>query len=482
MGTEALIARHDGTIVRWRSGDCKAVARAIAPVWLPIIAGTRYNSRVARCEGQVNRVLDIKAIRENPGDVLRQLRRRDPEARLDEMLELDRRRRELIRESEELKRQRNEASEEIARLKQAGEDEEAEQRIGQMKGIADRVKGLEEDLAGVEEKLQDLLARLPNIPHESVPDGDRDEDKIVIREHRERPALGFEPVHHLDLGKALGILDFPRAARIAGSRFPLYRGWGARLEMALVTFFWDFHLEHTGYIPILPPYLGNSESMYTASQLPKFQDDVYHVERDDLYLNPTAETLLCNLHRGEILPGEELPLDYMAYTACFRREAGAPGEEERGLIRMHQFNKVELFKFTTAEDSYDELEKLVGDAEAVLQALDLHYRVALLPAGDMGAQCAKTYDLEVWVPSQERYYEVSSCSNCTDYQARRGSIRYRPRREAKPQFAHTLNGSGLATSRLLASILETNQQQDGSVLIPEAIQEYVGTDAIRPPR
>ena len=423
-------------------------------------------------------MLDLKMIRENPEELERRLKTRDPKITLKPLLELDERRRELIQRVESLKHERNEASQEIARLKREGREDEAQKRIQAMRAIADEIKRLDDELADIEQQIRDILINLPNVPHESVPVSFSKEDKIVVRQYKERPELGFEPKHHLDLGQELGILDFPRAARIAGSRFPMYVGWGARLEMALIQFFWDFHFTKTGYTPVFPPYLGNPETMFTAAQLPKFQDDVYYIEKDELYLNPTAETLLCSLHRNEILSAEELPKKYMAYTACFRREAGAAGEEERGLIRMHQFNKVELFKFTTPETSFDELELLVKDAEAVLQALDIHYRVVLLPTGDMAAQSAKTYDLEVWIPSRNRYYEVSSCSNCTDYQARRGNIRYRPAPKAKPEYVHTLNGSGLATSRLMACILETCQQPDGSVVIPEVLRDYVGTDVI----
>jgi seryl-tRNA synthetase len=424
-------------------------------------------------------MLDLKVIREQPKETEKKLKSRDATLSLDPLLELDERRRKLIQEVESLKHQRNEASEEIARLKGAKREAEAQQRIRQMRQIAERIKTLEGDLTAVEQELNDLLIRLPNLPHESVPVSMHKEDKIIVREYKTKPRLDFEPKHHLELGEALGLLDFPRAARIAGARFPLYKGWGARLEMALIQFFLDFHFRHGGYTPILPPYVGNPETMFTASQLPKFKEDVYFIEKDNLYLNPTAETLLCSLHRGEILEADQLPLKYMAYTACFRREAGAAGEEERGLLRMHQFNKVELFKFTSAQSSFEELESLVRDAEAVLQKLDLHYRVVLLPTGDMAAQSAKTYDLEVWIPSQKRYYEVSSCSNCTDYQARRGEIRYRPTPAAKPEFVHTLNGSGLATSRLMSALLETNQRPDGSVIVPEVLREYVGESVIR---
>jgi len=422
-------------------------------------------------------MLDIKAIRENADAIEAQLRRRDPDASLAEVVRLDERRRALIQEVEELKAQRNESSKRVAELKRDGKGGEAERLIGEMGEVADRIKQLDGEQRGVDERLEGLLARLPNLPHESVPTSLKKEDKVVVRSFGDKPE--GEPPHHLEIGERLGLLDFPRAAAIAGSRFPMYVGWGARLEMALIQFFWHFHCTETGYTPVFPPFLGNSASMYTASQLPKFQDDVYYVEKDDLYLNPTSETLLCNLHRDEILEAERLPLKYMAYTTCFRREAGAAGEEERGLIRMHQFNKVELFKFTDADSSFDELEGLVADAEAVLQALGVHYRLVLLPTGDMAGQSAKTYDLEVWIPSQGRYYEVSSCSNCTDYQSRRGDMRYRPEGGARPRFLHTLNGSGLATSRLFAALLETGWRADGSVRLPAALHELVGAEALR---
>jgi len=415
-------------------------------------------------------MLDIKAIRENFEQVEAQLKRRDPDASLTEVVRLDERRRALIQEVEALKAERNASSKRVAELKRAGKGEEAEALIEKMGEVADRIKQLDAEQREADARLEDLLARLPNLPHESVPTSLKKEDKVVVRPQG-------NPPHHLEIGERLRLLDFPRAAAIAGSRFPMYVGWGARLEMALIQFFWNFHCTNTGYTPVFPPFLGTSEAMYTASQLPKFKDDVYHIDKDDLYLNPTSETLLCNLHRDEIEAAGRLPLKYVAYTTCFRREAGAAGEEERGLIRMHQFNKVELFKFTDADSSFDELEGLVTDAEAVLQALGIHYRVVLLPTGDMAGQSAKTYDLEVWIPSQERYYEVSSCSNCTDYQSRRGTMRYRPEEGAHPRFLHTLNGSGLATSRLFAALLETGWE-DGVVRLPEALHALVGAKGL----
>jgi seryl-tRNA synthetase len=424
-------------------------------------------------------MLDLRSIRENPEFFEERLRTRDPDFQVKSVLELDLRRRDVLKDVEQLKHKRNEASDQIAKLKSEKKEEEAQSRITEMKAISDQIKSLDGDLALVDEELNSILSLLPNIPHESVPVSPNKDDKVMIREFGKKPELDFEPQHHLELGEALGMLDFARGAKIAGSRFPLYKGWGARLEMALIQYFWNFHITKTGYTPILPPYLGNAESMYTASQLPKFKDDVYFIEKDDLYLNPTSETLICNLHRDEMLAKEELPIKYSAFSACFRREAGAAGGEERGLIRVHQFNKVELFKFTEPENSFEELEGIVVDAEAVIQALGIHYQLQLLPTGDMAAQSAKTYDLEVWIPSQNRYYEVSSCSNCTDYQSRRGNIRFRRDRDAKPEFVHTLNGSGLATSRILVAILETNQQSDGSVIVPEVLRDYVGTDVIR---
>ncbi|MFQ5796972.1 MAG: serine--tRNA ligase [Candidatus Bipolaricaulia bacterium] len=409
----------------------------------------------------------------------RRLRTRDHTIRLDSLLELDQERRRLIQEVEALKYRRNVGSEEIGRLKSAGDEAEAQARIKEMGELARQIDNLDERLKQIEGEIHDLLARLPNLPHPSVPVSEQIEDKQVLKTYQESPTFDFPFKNHIELGESLGLLDFPRAAKIAGARFPMYRGLGAKLEMALIYFMFHYQVEENGYEPIFPPFLGNQESFFAASLLPKFQDDVYYIEKDDLYLNPTAEAILANLHRDEILSAEQLPLNYAGFTTCFRREAGSYGEEERGLIRIHQFNKVELFKFTEPECSYDELEHLIEDAEDILKALDLHYRVALLTTSDMAMQSAKTIDLEVWLPSQGRYYEVSSCSNCEDFQARRGNIRYRPEPKAKPRYVHMLNGSGLATSRLLAAILENNQQEDGSVIVPKVLQKDVGVDVIR---
>jgi seryl-tRNA synthetase len=426
-------------------------------------------------------MLDIKLIRENPQEVERRLRTRDESISLGPLLKLDEERRRLIAQVEQLKAQRNQATERIAQLKREKKESEAQALIAEMGQISDTIKSLDSKLAQLEQEIQDFLARLPNLPHESVPVSSNKGDKKILREFGQKPQFSFPFKNHIELGEQLGLLDFPRAAKIAGSRFPLYRGKGALLEMALISFMMRYHTEKNGYIPIFPPFLGNPESFFAAGQLPKFADQVYFCPEDKLYLNPTAEVLLANLHRDEILDGSQLPLKYCAYTACFRREAGTYGEEEKGLIRMHQFNKVELFKFTKPEESYQELESLVEDAEDILKELNVHYRVALLPTCDLAQQSAKTIDLEVWIPSQNRYYEVSSISNCEDFQARRGNIRFRREKGSKPEYVHTLNGSGLATSRLFVAILENNQQPDGSVLIPKPLQEYVGTDRLTPP-
>lgn len=418
-------------------------------------------------------MLDIRTIREDPEGVLVRLRRRDPEVDLSRILSLDEKRRGLIRKVEDLRRLRKQGSEEVARLQKEGHREEAQEKIAALKRLSDELKTLEEDLSRVEHALEEELLSLPNLPHDSVPTGTK-EEKVLLRSWGEPPEFPFPPRHHLELAKNLGLLDMERAAKITGARFPMYTGLGARLELVLITWMFELHVREHGYTPVLPPILANRTSFVVSGQLPKFEDELYHCEKDDLYLNPTAESLLVNLHRDEILSEEELPLRYVAYTPCFRREAGSYGEEQRGLIRVHQFNKVELFHYTTPERSYQDLEELVTHAERILQLLGLHYRVMLLPTQDLAQQSAKTIDIEVWLPGQGRYYEVSSCSNCEAYQARRGRIRYRPAEGGKPEFVHTLNGSGLATSRLFAAILEQNQREDGSVVLPEVLAERLG--------
>ena len=414
-------------------------------------------------------MLDIRQIRERREELEARLRTRDRSIDLAPIVKLDEERRRLIAEVEGLKAERNQGSQEVGRRKKEGED--ASDLLSHLAKVSDRIGELDAELRRLDQEIERRLSLLPNLPHPSAPTGP-EENKVILREFGERPEFDYPVKPHIEIGEEKGILDFTRAAAMTGSRFPMYIGMGARLEMALINFMFTHHARR-GYTPVLPPFLANEESFYVSSQLPKFADDIYRIERDGLYLNPTAESLLVNIHRGEIIPAEELPKRYVAYTPCFRREAGSYGEEERGLIRVHQFNKVELFKFTTPEDSYDELDSLIADAEGVLKELQIHYRVVLLTTEDMAQQAAKTIDIEVYLPAQGRYYEVSSCSNCEDFQARRGNIRYRPDPKGKPRFVHTLNGSGVATSRLMAAILENNQTEDGRVLIPEVLRPMV---------
>ena len=418
-------------------------------------------------------MLDIREIREDPDGVLTRLRRRDPSLDLSTVLSLDEERRGLVRKVEELRRRRKQGSEEVASLQAQGKREEAQDRIASLRALSEELKALEDRLSQVEAALWAELLSLPNLPHDSVPLGTK-EEKVLLRTWGQPQRFDFPPKHHVELGRKLGLLDFERAAKVTGARFPMYTGLGAMLELTLVHWMFELHVREHGYIPVLPPILANRTSFLVSGQLPKFAGELYHCEEDDLFLNPTAESLLVNLHRDEILAEEELPLRYVAYTPCFRREAGSYGEEQRGLIRVHQFNKVELFHYTTPERSYRDLEELVGHAEEVLKRLGLHYRVVLLPSQDLAQQSAKTIDIEVWLPGQGKYYEVSSCSNCEAYQARRGNIRFRPAGGGRPKFVHTLNGSGLATSRLFAAILEQNQRPDGTVVLPEALAELLG--------
>ena len=419
-------------------------------------------------------MIELRLIREHYEDIETRLRTRDASVDLSEILRLDEQRRELIADVERLKAERNKGSQEVGRRKRDGED--ADDLLAGLSDLSNRVSELDDTLRDTQTQIDGLLALLPNLPHESVPTGAKDE-YVVLKTVGDKPEPAFPIKNHLELAEMKGILDFPRAAMIAGAKFPMYVGAAAKLEMALIQFMFFRHANH-GYVPVIPPFMANSRSFYVSSQLPKFADDIYRCERDDLYLNPTAESLLVNLHQDEILEAGDLPKQYVAYTPCFRREAGSYGEEERGLIRMHQFNKVEMFKFTTPESSYDELDNVIADAEGILQALGMHYRVVLLTTQDMAQQATKTVDLEVYLPGQGRYYEVSSCSNCEAFQARRGNIRYRPGPKEKPQFVHTLNGSGLATSRLMAAILENNQAEDGSVQIPEVLQSIMGAETL----
>lgn len=416
-------------------------------------------------------MLDPKHLRENFESVEQRLATRGGAVTLDRFRELDSRRRELLREAESLKAVRNAASEEISRIK---DKSQAQPRIAEMREVSAKIKVLDDELRGVDDDLQAVILTIPNIPHESVPVGASEADNREVQKWGEPPRFGFTPRPHWEIGEGLGILDFERGAKLTGARFTLYRGAGARLERALINFMLDLHTEKHGYQETLPPFMVNRESMTGTGQLPKFEEDLFHLDGTDYYLIPTAEVPVTNIHRGEILKGSDLPLSYTAYTPCFRKEAGSYGKDVRGLIRQHQFNKVELVKFTHPSTSYAELERLLANAEEVLRQLGLHYRVVELCTGDMGFSAAKTYDIEVWLPAQDTYREISSCSNFEDFQARRASIRFREDDKAKPEFVHTLNGSGLAVGRTLVAILENYQQEDGTVMIPEALRPYMG--------
>lgn len=417
-------------------------------------------------------MLDIKFVRSKPEVVREALVKRGAKVSLDEFLTLEEQRRVRLVEVEQLKNLRNVVSEEIARLKKAGQN--PEELVSNMRNTSLRIKQLDEQVREVEENLQQILLGIPNIPHTSVPVGSSEEDNPVLRTWGEPPQFDFTPRPHWEIGESLDILDFARGVKIAGARFTVYKGLGARLERALINYMLDLHTEKHGYQEIFPPFMVNRQCMVGTGQLPKFEEDMFHVDKTDYFLVPTAEVPVTNLFRDEILEDKQLPIKLTAYTACFRAEAGAAGRDTRGLIRQHQFNKVELVKFSRPEDSYAELERLTADAEEVLQGLGLPYRVITLCTADIGFSSAKTYDLEVWLPSFNTYREISSCSNFEDFQARRANIRYRPGPKAKPQFVHTLNGSGVAVGRTVAAILENYQQADGSVVIPEALRPYMG--------
>ncbi len=420
-------------------------------------------------------MLDIKRLRTETEEVKAALARRKKEINIDEVLVLDEKRRALLYEAEQLKARQNEVSREIPKMKKAGEDTTA--ILAEMRELSDKVKALDAETRETEEAQENILLRIPNTPNPMVPDGDSDADNQELRRHGTPTEFPFEPKAHWDLGESLGILDFTSAAKITGARFTVYRGLGARLERAIISYFLDKHTLENGYTEILPPYMVHRNSMMGTGQLPKFEEDAFKVTNTDYFLIPTAEVPVTNLYREQILDGADLPIKHTAYSACFRAEAGSAGRDTRGLIRQHQFNKVELVKFTRPEDSYAELEKLTADAESVLQGLGLPYRVVRLCAGDLGFSSAMTYDLEVWMPSYGRYVEISSCSNFEDFQARRASIRYRDA-GGKAQLVHTLNGSGVAVGRTVAAILENFQQGDGSVVIPEVLRPYMGVDKI----
>ncbi|WP_457678565.1 serine--tRNA ligase [Thermovibrio sp.] len=426
-------------------------------------------------------MIDIKALRRKPERVKELLRRRDDvyAKMVDELLAVDSERRTLIKEVEELKARRNKLSKEIGALFKEGRKEEALKLKAEVEEISEKLKRLEKELKEIEEKFKRLILSIPNPPHPSVPVGEDESQNVVVRVWGDKPSFNFEPKPHWEVGEKLGILDFERAAKLAGSRFVVYKKWGAKLERALINFMLDLHTTEHGYEEVIPPYLVNTKTMTGTGQLPKFEEDLYKIEGEDLWLIPTAEVPLTNLHAGEIIPEKELPKYYTAYTPCFRKEAGAHGRDVRGIMRLHQFNKVELVKIVHPETSYQELEKLVREAERVLQLLKLHYRVVELCTGDLGFSAAKTYDIEVWIPSQNRYREISSCSNCEDFQARRAQIRFKDK-EGKTRLVHTLNGSGLAVGRTVIAILEQYQHEDGSVIVPEVLRDYLKTDRLSP--
>jgi len=416
-------------------------------------------------------MLDMKFLRNNFEEVKAKLEHRGEDlSELDTFGELDERRRTLIAETEQLKAKRNAATQEIAKLKK--EKQDAEPAIQEMRQVGEQIGKLDKELKEIEEKLEQVMFSIPNIPHESVPVGEDEEDNIVHRTWGEKPEFNFDIEAHWDIGTNLNILDFERAGKVTGSRFVFYKGLGARLERALLNFMMDYHADHHGYTEVLPPQIVNRMSMTGTGQLPKFEEDAFKLEDWDYFLIPTAEVPVTNYHRDEIML--DLPKKYVAYSANFRSEAGSAGRDTRGLIRQHQFNKVELVQFVKPEDSYDTLEELTGHAEKILQELELPYRVMSMCTGDLGFTAAKKYDLEVWIPSQDTYREISSCSNFEDFQARRAGIRFRRDQDAKPEYVHTLNGSGLAIGRTVAAILENNQQKDGSVKVPKALVPYMG--------
>ena len=423
-------------------------------------------------------MLDIKVIRENPQLVKDAMKKRnkDMDALVDEVLAIDVERRELTVKLDQLKQEQNAASREIPKIKKEGGDISA--IMARMNEIKETVKSGDVRLGELEEKQQKIMYEFPNIPNPTIPVGKDDSDNVEIRRWGEPTAFDFEPKAHWDVGADLGILDPETAAKVTGARFHFYKAAGARLERAVINFFLNTHTEH-GYTEVFPPFMVNRASMTGTGQLPKFEEDAFRLEREDYFLIPTAEVPVTNMHRSDILEGDQLPISYCAYSACFRAEAGSAGRDTRGLIRQHQFNKVELVKFADPETSYDELEKLTNDAERVLQLLGLPHRVVCLCSGDIGFSSAKTYDIEVWMPSYGRYVEISSCSNFEDFQARRAAIRFKRTAKDKAQLVHTLNGSGVAVGRTVAAILENYQNADGSVTVPEALRPYMGTDIIK---
>ncbi|MBR6299795.1 MAG: serine--tRNA ligase [Clostridia bacterium] len=420
-------------------------------------------------------MLDIRRIRQNPQELIEALKNRNSTIDLSEFLEKEEQRRALLSEAEALKARRNEESKRIAQIKREGGD--AQPIMDEMRALGDEIAAADEKLKDIEEYVNQFMLRLPNYPSPTTPIGKDDTENVEQRRWGTPRDFGWEPKAHWDIGTDLNILDFDAAAKISGARFTVYRGLGARLERAIINFYMDTHAAD-GYTEILPPYMVTRQTMTGTGQLPKFEEDAYKVDQDT-FLIPTAEVPVTNLYRDMILDGKDLPIRHCAYSACFRAEAGSAGRDTRGLIRQHQFNKVEMVKITKPEQSYEELESMTRQAEKVLQLLGLPYRVVALSTGDMGFSAAKTYDIEVWMPSYGRYVEISSCSNCEDFQARRAGIRYREDAKSKPQFCHTLNGSGVAVGRTVAAVLENYQNEDGSVTVPEVLRPYMGVDVIR---
>lgn len=435
-----------------------------------------YNN-VKKCiklKGQI-KMLDIKILRQEPEKIKEALKKRNNDLDITPAIELDKERRAILTDVEQKKAKQNEINKQIPQLKKAGEN--TDEIFAQMREVSAEIKADDEKVREIDEKLREFMLRIPNIPNENVPVGADDSENVEIRKFGEPRKFDFEPKAHWDIGTNLDILDFERGTKIAGTRFTVYKGLGARLERAVIQFFLNTHTEN-GYTEIFPPYMVNRASMTGTGQLPKFEEDAFKVTNNGFFLIPTAEVPVTNLHRDEILDGEKLPIKYCAYSACFRAEAGSAGRDTRGLIRQHQFNKVELVKFVNPETSYDELEKLTNDAEKLLQLLNIPYRVVCLSTGDLGFSSAKTYDIEVWMPSYGRYVEISSCSNFEDYQARRANIRFKNGPKDKAQFVHTLNGSGLAVGRTVAAILENYQNEDGTITVPQVLVPYMGTDTI----
>lgn len=421
-------------------------------------------------------MLDIKVLRNEPEKIVEALKKRNNDLDIAPAIELDKQRRELLSDVEQKKAKQNEITKKVPQMKKAGED--TTELFKEMKELSTEIKADDEKVRDIDAKLRDYMLRIPNIPNESCPVGNDDQDNLEIRRNGTPREFTFDPKAHWDIGTNLDILDFERGTKIAGTRFTVYKGLGARLERSVIQYFLNTHIDR-GYTEIFPPYMVNRASMTGTGQLPKFEEDAFKVVNNGFFLIPTAEVPVTNLHRDEILSGDQLPIKYCAYSACFRAEAGSAGRDTRGIIRQHQFNKVEMVKFVKPETSYDELESLTNDAENLLQGLGIPYRVVCLSTGDLGFSSAKTYDVEVWMPSYNRYVEISSCSNFEDYQARRANIRYKETPKSKAQFVHTLNGSGLAVGRTVAAILENFQNEDGTVTVPEALVPYMGTDIIK---